>query len=706
MTKSLTAKQVRLGVVDLIQQNPDPSAGGGVAALIGSVYLRDGVGQLWQKTGAAATAWSQLAASFAWYSVRAYGAVGNGATDDTAAFQAAITDCNAHGGGVVYVPPGNYLLTQIAFTDTFGVQLLGAGGGSKLTWTWNAAGAAGSMITLSAGALRSKISYLQIDGSGLTNPSAGRGNHLIQVGTGVGGGVVETQILHCEIGNMVAASGDAVHILGSAGNVVSRTWVAECTIDGASRYGVAIRQGSEYVWVVENYISGGDTEVAMVTTADVAINAVLISANEIKHTSATVAQALRLEGGATTLASHVIATDNVMLGGFATSENLKYAVHRGNVITSGAFAIADSVWRIFGAVTDLAFSANVIERDAAATAGPCVSAEAAGGAAPVQVGIRSNILIADTPGAPFVRSVDCSRVSIGANLCRGADATASAVFAIDVQAVTVAISAILVGPGNQVTAAAGSYKAMARFLANGSNITTYSFVGNQGDNCDYALQFEAASGGVLSGELYAGNNINSTVGDHNDVGVTVRPRIGLNAGVFGAQLFEGAGNPNGNVTAQIGSMYLRGDGGTGSAVYYKETGTGTGGWIGIAPGVLVFGAGDMTTATSAVYLAPGYAPTALATPVGQVMTRPATLRNLYVNVGVAGTGIATNVYTVQKNGVDTTITASIANTSAALITDTTHTATAVAGDVIEINCVKTGSPSAGQTFVTGSLEAA
>jgi hypothetical protein len=44
-----------------------------------------------------------------WYiSVKDFGAVGNGSTDDTAAFQAALNYANSIGGGIVFMPPGRY----------------------------------------------------------------------------------------------------------------------------------------------------------------------------------------------------------------------------------------------------------------------------------------------------------------------------------------------------------------------------------------------------------------------------------------------------------------------------------------------------------------------------------------------------------------------------------------------------------------------
>ena len=56
----------------------------------------------------------------------AYGAVGDGVNDDTAEIQAALDACAAAGGGVVYVPTGTYLISDMLQVDQY-VCVIGAG---------------------------------------------------------------------------------------------------------------------------------------------------------------------------------------------------------------------------------------------------------------------------------------------------------------------------------------------------------------------------------------------------------------------------------------------------------------------------------------------------------------------------------------------------------------------------------------------------
>ena len=65
--------------------------------------------------------------------VKTYGAVGDGVTNDTAAFNAALKALAAAGGGLCLVPKGTYLLSASGVTAPFipavssGVHLLGQG---------------------------------------------------------------------------------------------------------------------------------------------------------------------------------------------------------------------------------------------------------------------------------------------------------------------------------------------------------------------------------------------------------------------------------------------------------------------------------------------------------------------------------------------------------------------------------------------------
>jgi hypothetical protein len=59
-----------------------------------------------------------------------FGAVGDGSTDDHAAIQSAINACASAGGGVVYLPAGDYVSTMFLRVDSHGVSIRGDGPGS------------------------------------------------------------------------------------------------------------------------------------------------------------------------------------------------------------------------------------------------------------------------------------------------------------------------------------------------------------------------------------------------------------------------------------------------------------------------------------------------------------------------------------------------------------------------------------------------
>lgn len=75
------------------------------------------------------TVWTQLStfSSPGTYNVVSYGAKGNGTVDDSVAIQAAINAAIAAGGGVVYLPPGTYLISNQGLKLGSNISLVGSG---------------------------------------------------------------------------------------------------------------------------------------------------------------------------------------------------------------------------------------------------------------------------------------------------------------------------------------------------------------------------------------------------------------------------------------------------------------------------------------------------------------------------------------------------------------------------------------------------
>lgn len=89
----------------------------------------------------AATSSLQAGTPLGWINVRHFGAIGDGVTDDTGAITKAITALPS-GSGVVYFPPGQYLVTAPLILDNrIGITFMG-GGATTLTSTVAGAGPA------------------------------------------------------------------------------------------------------------------------------------------------------------------------------------------------------------------------------------------------------------------------------------------------------------------------------------------------------------------------------------------------------------------------------------------------------------------------------------------------------------------------------------------------------------------------------------
>ena len=117
----------------------------------------------WQVEGKTATAVATETDGFAYENVKAYGAEGDGETDDTQAIRDAISSLPS-GGGAVYIPEGRYLVTAPIHVGP-GVNLKGEAaengtGGSIL----KAGGDMSSIVTTGGWGHQMSIENLTLDG--------------------------------------------------------------------------------------------------------------------------------------------------------------------------------------------------------------------------------------------------------------------------------------------------------------------------------------------------------------------------------------------------------------------------------------------------------------------------------------------------------------------------------------------------------------
>jgi hypothetical protein len=150
-------------------------------------------------------------------SVKDFGAVGDGVTDDTAALAAAVA-----AGREVFFPAGNYLISPSAFSGLLSLKLRGCGRDvTKITLA-----STGTALTFS------NCQWLQV--SDLTIQAIGTAQALanaigVQLDTGTGNSLIERV-------NFVGFSLDGLRMVGLVGNQLSGITLNDCYFLGCGRY--------------------------------------------------------------------------------------------------------------------------------------------------------------------------------------------------------------------------------------------------------------------------------------------------------------------------------------------------------------------------------------------------------------------------------------------------------------------------------------
>jgi hypothetical protein len=110
-----------------------------------------------------------------------------------------------------------------------------------------------------------------------------------------------------------------------------------------------------------------------------------------------------------------------------------------------------------------------------------------------------------------------------------------------------------------------------------ANATTVEFVTAPSNGATVLLK-RSTNDITLAATFFSGSSIRaSDLNDNFDQVLYIAQETANN--VAGNYLTSGTGSPQGVITATVGSLYVRTDGGANTTLYVKESGTGNTGWV-------------------------------------------------------------------------------------------------------------------------------
>lgn len=517
-------------------------------------------------------------ASVEWFNVKDFGATGDGNGDDTKPVQAAIDAAVANKGGVVYFPPGTYLvakrdapgvLSTFSLSKVSNLVFLGDGPASTIKIKDGTYRGDFMIFRLLAGTTRISFLGLRFDGN-KNNISADEHTHAIEI--------FDADEIHVERCWFEDSFGDGIQIVGKGAiqvggeplDTADELIIRDCRFKNWGRSGITCQRAFKRTRITDNIFNAnsGDQAIDFEPTGATSPTEIIIDGNIIVHSTDT--EAFTIGGIDFENNQKFIVTNNLIINGSVSGLALQHFTFTNNIIVASANGNRPAL-NLIRHVTDGLIADNIMvssgrQRDIA-----CVHITFNNGLTPGRLLLARNVIRSLTTG---INIVGANSMQVVDNIIETNDGDERGVvgiqFASTVDGFPVNNPALR---GNLIR----NFQIGVQAAPVKHDIRNADFSHNRLENCLQGFRF-TGGGHLTRSPQIIGNIFDGVVTDFDGL-ENVDYLILGGAGSGSVSIFGGHGRPEGSVPAPVGSTFMRFDGVPGNTFYVKESGAEKTGWV-------------------------------------------------------------------------------------------------------------------------------